>query len=120
MSEPGKASSIGTLLRRELSNAPSRNPVFEARNEIDKLANRFGGNFQDSLDQQLSIVQILEELNLSTAKTSIKEQVAAPIVTNVNQAGLEVAKKGLELLKPKQSPRLTIKSLRDLLEASSK
>lgn len=114
LADVSKSKAIGTLLRRELSNAQSRLPVLEARNTINDLAKRFGGKFDDNLDQQIAIVQDLEKLGLSKAETSLKGQ----IPLSKFRAAAEIGEKGLELLRGKKSNEAAIKSIRDLIKVS--
>jgi hypothetical protein len=68
---PNIEKQLGTLTRRITSNAQSRTAVLNELTEIQKLANKMGGNFKDDIVTQVAFADELEKIFGSFASTSL-------------------------------------------------
>lgn len=73
---PGAEKQIGTLARRVLSNAQSRVQVTNALNDLQTVAEQFGGKFDDDIITQIVFVDELERLFGTSASTSLAGEVS--------------------------------------------
>ena len=71
----------GTLLRRLLSNAQSRVTLLDSVNEIERVATKFGGKFNDDLLTQILFVDELDSVFGPVARTSLQGQLVQAIPT---------------------------------------
>jgi hypothetical protein len=68
---PNIEKQLGTLTRRITSNAQSRTAVLNELTEIQKLANKLGGNFKDDIVTQVAFADELEKIFGNFASTSL-------------------------------------------------
>ena len=76
---PNASRATGTLMRRLLSNAQSRVTLLDAVDEIEKIAARHGGAFDDDLLTQILFVDELDSVFGPVARTSFSGQIAQNI-----------------------------------------
>lgn len=76
---PNASRATGTLMRRLLSNAQSRVTLLDAVDEIEKIAARYGGAFDDDLLTQILFVDELDSVFGPVARTSFSGQIAQNI-----------------------------------------
>lgn len=79
---PNATKKIGTLARRILSNAQSRTDVLDSLDELQKVAQQYGGKFDDDIVTQTIFVNELERLFGTQAPTSL----AGEVTKGVRQA----------------------------------
>ena len=72
---PNSEKSIGTVMRRTLSNAQSRVPLIDAVDEIERVARSNGIKFADDLDSQILFVDQLEQRFPRVGDTSLRGEV---------------------------------------------
>lgn len=70
---------VGTLLRRILSNTQSRVNILDSVNEIDGVAKKYGGKFNDDLITQLLYADELDRVFGPVARTSFQGQISQAI-----------------------------------------
>lgn len=71
--------SLGTLSRRITSTAMSRGTVASSIKKIEDVANKYGGNFRDSIAEQQQFLNALEKRVGSQADTSLMGQQQAAL-----------------------------------------
>lgn len=114
LSDAGQSKAIGTILRRELSNATSRAPIEESREIIDATARKFGGKFDDNLEHQIAVVDAIEGMGLAEASTSLKGQIP---VSKMDAQG-KVIEKVLSKILPEKSDIKAVNALEKLIKGS--
>lgn len=88
--------STGTLLRRTMSNAQSRIPLLDSIEQIEGVAKKFGGKFDDDLLTQVLFADELDAVFKPVARTSFQGQIGQAIdssldLTQMTAAGMGVA-----------------------------
>lgn len=84
---PNANARIGTLARRLLSNAQSRTDVLNALNNLQEVAEKYGGKFSDDIVTQTVFVNDLERLFGTQAPTSLAGEVSKGIQKATSFAG---------------------------------
>lgn len=108
----------GTLLRRLMSNAQSRVNLLDSVEQIEGVAKKFGGKFDDDLLTQVLFADELDAVFGPVARTSLQGQIAQAISDiPTTEVGLvtRVAKAGFERFKG-VNEEAAFKSIRKLLE----
>jgi hypothetical protein len=72
LSSPNAEKAVGTLTRRLLSNAQSRISVMDSIEELQRVAKKNGGKFDDDILTQTMFYDELEKIFGSSAKTSFQ------------------------------------------------
>ena len=72
---PNADKRLGTLLRRLMGNSQTRTDLMNAVDGIDALANKYGGNFKDSIDAQALFAQIIDDAFPRIGRTDIDSAV---------------------------------------------
>jgi hypothetical protein len=72
---PNAEKATGTLMRRLMSNAQSRVTLLDSINQIEDVANKFGGKFKDDLLSQVLFVDELDSVFGPVARTSFQGQI---------------------------------------------
>jgi len=83
---PNADKAVGTSLRRLLSNTQSRANMVSAIDEIEKVAKKTGGKFEDDITTQVLFADELDRMFGAAARTSFKGQIEQAVRT-----GAEVA-----------------------------
>jgi len=83
---PNADKAVGTSLRRLLSNTQSRANMVSAIDEIEKVAKKTGGKFEDNITTQVLFADELDRMFGAAARTSFKGQIEQAVRT-----GAEVA-----------------------------
>jgi hypothetical protein len=86
ITKAGAEKQLGTLMRRLLSNAQSRVQVQNALDDIQNVAETFGGKFDDDIISQMVFVDELERVFGSQAPTSFQGGIEKGIQKGVNVA----------------------------------
>lgn len=84
---PNAEKATGTLLRRMMSNAQSRVNLVDAVDNLDSVAKKYGGKFDDDIATQMLFVDELNNRFGSVAKTSFASETAKGV-----KQGAELAK----------------------------
>ena len=122
----GKA--IGTRLRGLNSNIQSRVPLLDSVNELDAVAKKYGGVFNDEIIPQMMFADELDRVTGAAATTSLAGEVGkaasravqAPMGSRTTFGALEIAAKTVsEKLRGVNEDNL-FKSLREFLERDVK
>lgn len=100
---PNIKAKIGTLARRILSNAQSRTDVLNSLQNLQDVAEKYGGKFKDDIITQTVFVNDLERLFGTQAPTSLAGEVAKGVQraegiiegVKTSQGLFEIAKKGV-------------------------
>lgn len=77
---------LGKTMRRITSNAVSRDSIAEMVDNIETVANKYGGNFTDDIRTQLFIANEMDDLLGVAAKTSIKGELGAEAMRSVERS----------------------------------
>ena len=84
---PNANAKIGTLTRRILSNAQSRTDVLNALNNLQDVAEQYGGKFTDDIVTQTVFVNDIERLFGTQAPTSLAGEVSKGVQKATSFAG---------------------------------
>ena len=84
---PNANARIGTLARRLLSNAQSRTDVLNSLNNLQEVAEKYGGKFSDDIVTQTVFVNDLERLFGTQAPTSLAGEVSKGVQKATSFAG---------------------------------
>lgn len=110
---------VGTLLRRLMSNAQSRVNLLDAVEEIDAVARRNGGKFNDDLLTQVLFVDELDNVFGTPARTSFQGQISQAIPSSGRDLGKRIAEgvvdKTVDLIRGDQT-EAQFKAIRELLQ----
>ncbi len=88
----------GTLMRRLMSNAQSRVPLMDSIADIEAIARKHGGKFDDDLLSQVLFVDELDAVFKPVARTSFQGQIAQALPTSKADLIAKGAKKGLDVV----------------------
>jgi hypothetical protein len=81
----GAEKSLGTSVRGLLSNNKTRVELENQINNIDSVAKKYGGNFQDDIRAQTAIVDELEKIYQTQGKTSLGGEVGKQAQEIINK-----------------------------------
>lgn len=70
---------VGTLMRRLMSNTQSRIRLLDSVGDIEKVANKYGGKFNDDLLMQVLFVDELDSVFGPAARTSFQGQISQAV-----------------------------------------
>lgn len=123
---PNANKAIGTLSRRLLSKAQSRVPLLDALNDLQRVATKYGGKYDDDLITQVIFVDELDGLFGSSARTSFQGDIEKAIKTgarSMTREGMidrvaEGAQRASTAVRGKSPDDLALESIRRLLEQS--
>lgn len=111
---------VGTSLRRLLSNAQGRQEMLNVLNEMDSVARKYGGKFDDDLLNQVLFADELDNVLGPVARTSFQGQIAqaipktqAGVIDKVADAALSWGAEKVRGINPQNQ----FKSMRDLLNS---
>jgi len=121
---PNADKAIGTLSRRVLSKAQSRVNLVDALNDLEKVAVRYGGKYDDDLMTQLIFVDELDGLFGSAARTSfqgdIEKAVKATSRAGTREGFVDMIASGAQkagtAIRGKSQEEIAIESMRRLLQ----
>jgi hypothetical protein len=77
---------VGTAMRGTLSNIKSRQSLFNALEDLDTIATKYGGNYTDDVIDQVLFADQLDEVFGTSARTGLAAQTARQVPTS--QSGL--------------------------------
>ncbi len=109
---------LGTLLRRILSNAQSRINVVDAVDDIDIVAKKYGGDFQDNISTQVIFANELNRVFPPTNQTTFQGDIAKEVARGIGQSNVERAAEAASKVANKVrgiSEESQIRSIRKLL-----
>lgn len=86
----------GTTLRSLMSNNRGRTELSNTINELDKVAKRYGADFQDDIFAQVVFADELERVFGTAAKTSLKGDVETAIKTSIPKVDKNIISRGFE------------------------
>lgn len=118
LSGDGANQATGTLLRGLMSNNRGRMELTKSINELDTVANRYGGNFNDDILAQVAFADELDRVFGTAAKTSFKGDIDTAIKLNTPDKGMikkGFEKVGTEFQKLKFNEDKAIESMENLL-----
>lgn len=89
LSAPNSSQATGTALRRVMSNAQSRGSIMNSLDELDSVANKYGGKFNDDIVSQALFADELDSVFNLQNRTTFKGQTARGLqAASEGQAGL--------------------------------
>ena len=109
----------GTLLRRLMSNAGSRVNLLDSVNELEKVAIKHGGKFDDDLLIQVLFADELDAVFKPVARTSFQGQIGQALPTSKADALAKAAQKAGEKIRGIDE-KAAFKSIKDLLKEGKK
>lgn len=116
---PNADKALGTVLRRLESNAQSRVPLMDAIKNVEIVAQKFGGAFDDDVLTQTLFADELEAVFGGVARTSLKGQVSGAVqdVAQATLPGLAIKAvgKGLEAARG-INEKNALKAIKELLK----
>lgn len=122
---PNADRATGTLMRRVMSNAQSRVRLLDSIKEIEQVAKKHGGKFNDDLLTQALFADELDSVFGPTARTSFQGQIGqavertAQAVTSPHSTVVDIAAKTAEKVRGINQEN-AFKSIKRLLEEQSK
>jgi len=95
---------VGTLMRRLMSNVQSRVRLLDSINDIEGMAKKYGGRFNDDIMTQVLFADELDSVFKPVARTSFQGQIgqavdraamatAAPVASTALKAGSKIIDK---------------------------
>ena len=120
LDSPSAEKAVGILMRRLLSNAPSRTNLMDAIDGLEESARKNGGKFDDDYYAQTVFIDELEGMFGADGGTSLYGQMSKSINLRdvpMTQEGAMIkgAEKAIEMINPR-NPKEAIKAMRALLE----
>lgn len=120
LGSPSANAAVGILMRRLLSNAPSRQALMDAIDGLEASARRNGGKFDDDYYAQTVFIDELEGMFGADGGTSLMGQMSKSINLRdvpMTQEGAVIkgAEKAIEMINPRNQEE-AIKAMRALLE----
>lgn len=106
---------VGTVTRRLLSNAQSRVGLLDSVNELDSVATKYGGAFDDDLLTQVLFIDELDSVFGPVARTSFQGQIRQAIPTSKADVVSMAADKAIEAVRG-INPEAGFKAIRELLQ----
>ena len=118
--QPGAVKDLGTKMRRLTSNSANRGSLEDVIDQLDTVANKYGGDFKDSVFNQAKLMNQLESMFGSDAGTSFLGQMekgvkVSDIPTSTVDAGVKVADAIIGKVNAK-NPEKAFKALIELME----
>ena len=77
---------VGTLLRRMMSNAQSRINLVDAVDDLELIAKKYGGNFNDDIATQMLFADELDSVFGASARTSFKGEIEKGVQQGIDAA----------------------------------
>lgn len=108
----------GTLMRRIMSNAQSRVPLLDSVSDIEGIARKHGGTFDDDLLSQVLFVDELDAVFKPVARTSFQGQIVQAIPTSKADLAAKAVKKGVDVVRGVNEPA-AFKAIKSVLNAGS-
>jgi len=123
---PNADKAVGTLSRRLLSKAQSRVNLMDALDDLDRVAVKYGGKYDDDVITQVVFVDELEGLFGSSARTSFQGDIEKAVQKSVGSSARErlaekagkAAGKFATAIRGKTEEELALESIRRLLKES--
>jgi len=120
---PNSDKAVGTLLRRMMSNTQSRVNLVDAVDNLDEVAKRYGGQFDDNVSVQMLFADELDRVFKPSARTSFAGQIGQEVERAAQQpanqtvvgAIAKAAGKGVEKARGINENN-AIKSIKELLK----
>jgi len=104
----------GTLLRRLMSNAQSRVRMLDAVQNVEDVAKKYGGKFDDDLFSQVLFADELDSVFGPTARTSFQGQIRQAIPTSKTDAVMKLGEAAVKKVKG-VTPEKQYEAIRALL-----
>jgi hypothetical protein len=89
--DKGADKALGTKLRMQLSNAPGRVPWVNAVDDVEAIARKYGGKFDDDITMQMVFADQLESRFKTQATTSLQGQTARGVREGIPTSPRDVA-----------------------------
>ena len=123
------AEATGGIMRKWISNAPNRVPLMNAVQNADKIARKYGGTFDDTMESQVLLANALNDLITAAnplARSSLKADMGAvasrawkqPSEAVIDKVAGKVVETGGKVLGYSDDPIQALNAIEDLLRAT--